>query len=94
MLAIRRNDEGAREKFFKRRKECLKDKGEIIVALEQYGDAEVENLANNFVERDKITSSLADYLKQNFSSLKDCKFATDGDDRYREMRRIFTFMYR
>ena len=94
MLAIRRNDEDARKKFSEWKKTCLRGKGEIIAALEKFGNAEVAEYAGEDVERDRETAELVKYLKENFEALQDVDFSPDGIKRYRELEQYFTFMYR
>lgn len=94
MLAIERNDNESREKFAKLKKERLKHRGEIIEALELFGDAEVAELVQNTQERDNITNKLVEYLQKNFVAIRNVQFSKDGKERYQELQQYFTFMYR
>ena len=94
MLAIKRKDDNARKLFAKLKRERLNYRGEIIVALEMFGDAEVANCENNIARRDALTNDLVSYLKNNFRILKERAFSSNGDERYQELQNYFTFMYR
>jgi hypothetical protein len=96
LLAVYRNDGAAREKFCSCRAMSLspEGKGETILALEMYGEAEVHDLAGETAARDEVTKKLGDFLQKHFRALKDCRFSEDGDSRYRELGEYFTFMYR
>ena len=94
MLAIKRKDDNARKLFAKLKRERLNYRGEIIVALEMFGDAEVANCENNIARRDALTNDLVSYLKNNFRILKERTFSSNGDERYQELQNYFTFMYR
>lgn len=94
MLAVRRKDEKARKKFIQLRKSCLCYRGEIIEALEQFGEAEVAALEKQNEIRDALTEKLAGYMKEHFEAFKDTIFSMDGDLRYGELQSLFTFMYR
>lgn len=94
MLAIHKGDETARKMFSEHKRNCLKYKGEIIAALEKFGEAEVAEFTGNVLERDRITNELAVYLQENFEVFKDTRFSLDGRKRYQELEQYFTFMYR
>ena len=94
MLAIKRNDDAARKRFAELKKSCLRYRGEIILALEKFGNAEVAEYAGEAVKRDQETIGLVQYLKGNFNALKDVEFSSDGRKRYQELEQYFTFMYR
>lgn len=94
MMAIKRNDEDARKKFSELKRSSLNCRGEIIIALEKFGDAEVAEFSGNVVKRDQITLDLVSYLKDSFDAFKDKDFSSDGMKRYQELEQYFTFMYR
>lgn len=94
LLAIHRKDDNARKLFSQYRKDCLKYRGEIITALEQFGDAEIAEFTGEVLQRDRITNELAAYLREHFDALKNTRFSLDGRKRYHELEQYFTFMYR
>ncbi len=94
MLAFERNDDEAREKFARLKKESLKYRGEIITALELFGDAEVAEYTKDTQERDRITNQLVAYLQKHFDAIRNVHFSDDGNERYEELQQYFTFMYR
>lgn len=94
MFAIRKNDENARKRFSELKGSCLRYKGEIIIALDRFGDAEVAEYAGDTMKRDQTTTELVQYLKENFDALKNVEFSSDGLKRYQELEQYFTFMYR
>lgn len=94
MLAIRRKDDNARKLFARLKKDRLSYRGEIIEALERFGDAEVADFENRKDLRDTITKDLTFFLKNKFESLKDTSFSDNGEERYQELQKYFTFMYR
>ena len=94
MIAINRNDEVAREKFSRLKKERLTYRGAIIESLEKFGDTEVADLSKDYELRDTITKELSEYMKENFNAIKENAFSEDGMERYQELQKYFTFMYR
>ena len=94
ILALKRNDIPARENFSKLKKDRLSYRGEIITALEVFGDAEIAEYENDIPKRDLITNDLTEFLKDKFPSLKDVIFSSNGEERYLELQQYFTFMYR
>lgn len=94
MFAAKRRDEAAYVTFAQARERCLKHRGEIIIALELFGEAEIAGCVGDTVERDRITLELTQYLKDNFAALAQREFSEDGDERYQELDRCFTFMYK
>lgn len=94
MLAIKRQDDNARKMFAKLKRERLSCRGEIIEALEMFGDAEVADFEGKLEHRDLITNDLIIFMKNNFETLKNQPFSDDGEKRYQELQRYFTFMYR
>lgn len=94
MLAIDRKDKIAQEKFSALRNSCLKFKGSTITAVEKFGDAEIADFAGEKQRRDDATKELVIFLKDYFDIMKDVSFSQDGDKRYQELERYFTFMYR
>lgn len=94
MLAIDRNDDVAREKFSRLKRERLTYRGAIIEALERFGNAEVAEFAKDYRLRDKITKGLTEYMKDNFEAINRVDFSADGSERYQELQKYFTFMYR
>ena len=94
MLAIKRNDDNARKLFAQLKRDRLSYRGEIIEALEMFGDAEVADYENQKDLRDLITKDLASFMKDNFTALDDKTFSDNGEARYQELQKYFTFMYR
>ena len=94
MLAIKRRDDNARKQFGKLKRTRLNYRGEIIEALEMFGDAEIAEFEGKIDQRDAITKELIVYLKDNFAVLKEKIFSDDGEERYKELQEYFTFMYR
>lgn len=94
MLAIFRNDDIARAKFSKLKHESLCYRGDTIYALEKFGDAEIADLEQNYKLRDSITMELSEFMKEKFETIKDIVFSDDGEERYNELQKYFTFMYR
>lgn len=94
VLAIRRNDFENAELFKLHKKNCMNYKGEIITALDMFGDAEIADVAGDIASRDEITAELAKYLNNNFDSMRDNSFSQDGVMRYSELESYFTFMYK
>ena len=75
MIAINRNDEVAREKFSRLKKERLTYRGAIIESLEKFGDAEVADLSKDYELRNTITKELSEYMKENFNAIKENAFS-------------------
>lgn len=94
MIAIERKDKVAQEKFHTLRETCLNEKGHTIRAVEKFADAEVADFSNDFIHRDEITKELSEYMKAHFASIKELVFSQDGNERYHELEKFFTFMYR
>lgn len=94
MIAIRKEDVKSAEKFRNLLDNCLGNEGKTITALKIYGDAEIADQMNDVERRDKITSELAGFLKNNYISMSQRCFSEDGTIRYAEMGDIFAFMYR
>lgn len=94
MLAIKRKDDNARKLFANLKRDRLSNRGEIINALEMFGDAEVADFEGKIEQRDAITHGLITFLKTNFVALKEKTFSDNGEERYQELQRYFTFMYR
>lgn len=94
MLAIKRNDDNARKLFAQLKRDRLSYRGEIIEALEMFGDAEVADYENQKDLRDSITKDLVSFMKDNFTALDDKTFSDNGEARYQELQKYFTFMYR
>ena len=94
MMAIRRKDNEAKEKFSTLKKGCLRYRGAIIESLEQYGEIEIADLINDDKLRDELTQKLSEYMKNNFEAISSVKFSSNGEDRYKQLQRYFTFMYR
>lgn len=94
MLAIHRKDDAAREKFSRLKKERLTYRGAIIEALDKFGNAEVAEFAEDYKSRDEITQELTEYMKDNFEAINKVDFSADGSERYQELQKYFTFMYR
>ena len=59
-----------------------------------FGDAEVADYENQKDLRDSITKDLASFMKDNFAALDDKTFSDNGEARYQELQKYFTFMYR
>ena len=72
----------------------MENRGKMVIALDLFADAEIAEYAEDDVQRDKITKELAEYLTNNFSTMKEQKFSESGEIRYRELEQYFTFMYR
>lgn len=94
MLAIKRGDAEARKQFAKLRVERVNERGEIIMALERFGEAEIADLAGEFKLRDSVTLELAAFLRDNFEIFSDTIFSEDPKERYEELQEYFTFMFR
>lgn len=94
LLAILKGDENNRREYAQLKRTCLEKRGPMIIALEMFGDAEAADCSGNMQERDRITKDLAGYLTREFDALKTEKFSGDGNSRYRELEKYFTFMYR
>ena len=94
MIAIRKEDVKSAEKFRNLLDNCLGNEGKTITALKMYGDAEIADQMNDVERRDKITSELAGFLKNNYISMSQRCFSEEGTIRYAEMGDIFAFMYR
>ena len=94
LLAIYQNDKEAQIKFLVCRRNCMQNRGKIIIALDRFADAEIADCSGDTLERDKITEELVTYLAKNFSALQDVHFSSDGRMRYQELEKYFTFMYR
>ncbi len=94
LMAIARNDKKAESRFGSCRRECMENRGKMVIALDLFADAEIAEYAEDDVQRDKITKELAEYLTNNFSTMKEQKFSESGEIRYRELEQYFTFMYR
>lgn len=94
MLAIKRKDDNARKLFAQLKRDRLSYRGEIIEALEMFGDAEVADYENQKDLRDSITKDLASFMKDNFTALDNKTFSDNGEERYQELQKYFTFMYR
>ena len=86
--------ENSQEKFHTLRETCLNEKGHTIRAVEKFADAEVADFSNDFIHRDEITKELSEYMKAHFASIKELVFSQDGNERYHELEKIFSFMYR
>lgn len=93
MIAIHRKDNEARDKFRRLRESCLEKKGDTIVALEMFGDAELADYAGERSCRDALTEDLACFMKERFRVFENVHFSEDGDNRYRELGEYFSFMY-
>ncbi|MGN0424013.1 MAG: hypothetical protein ACI4FY_01730 [Acetatifactor sp.] len=93
LLAIKRKDFAAREKFSGWKKRCLNYRGEIVEALDMFGAAEVADYCGDIVLRDEITGELAEYLNEKFPVLREVEFSKEGMVRYQELQNYFTFMY-
>lgn len=94
ILAIERKDKEARNKFRDLKKQCLTERGATIEALEQYGEAEVADCEKNYERRDRITEELSQFMRDKFEAVKDAEFSEDGNLRFEELQKYFTFMYR
>lgn len=70
-----------------------RDEGKIIKVAELFGFAEFYNATEDKKKRNRWTNDLALYLKENFKQFKDREFSHNGDERYRELSEIVTFMY-
>ena len=94
MIAISRNDKAARDKFSGLKRERLTYRGAMIEALEKFGDAEVADYAGDYKLRDRVTAELSVYMKKNFAAIENVGFSSEGTERYNELQKYFTFMYR
>lgn len=94
MLAILRHDTEAGRKFAACRKNCLKQRGPMILALEKFGEAQIAECAGDTTLQDALTLELTEYLRENFEEMKQITFSEDGAERYRELQQYFAFMYR
>lgn len=91
--AIRRKDTVSRAFFKERRQDCLHEKGESLVALERFADAEAADCEGDTALRDSLTAELSGYMKEHFPALADAVFPADGAERFRVLReKYFTFM--
>ena len=94
MIAISRSDEASREKFQILKENCLKYRGDIIVAIEKFGEAEIAEFAKEIDKRDQKTQELVSFLQERFEIMKNIGFSDEGEKRYTELEQYFTFMYR
>jgi hypothetical protein len=94
MIAVHRKNDKIRKKFEKLRIACMTDRGEVITALEMFGEAQIHNYAGEIDMRDDKTLTLAEYMVEKFDILKDKTFSKDGTQRFKELEEYFTFMYR
>ena len=72
---------------------CMTYTGATIDSIQLFGKAELFNNYNHIAERDTTTSELVSYLKNNFDFIKNRDFSSNGDERYKELSSIMTFMY-
>ncbi|WP_026522721.1 hypothetical protein [Butyrivibrio sp. VCB2001] len=72
---------------------CMTYTGATIDSIQLFGKAELFNNYNHIAERDTTTSELVSYLKNNFDFFKNRDFSNNGDERYKELSSIMTFMY-
>ncbi|WP_024865797.1 hypothetical protein [Butyrivibrio sp. FCS014] len=93
ILAYERNDVDAGLEFEKLRRECLSDKGNILRAIDEFGQIMIADHRGDIAARDEKTKLLAEFLKEAYSSFAEKEFSQDGDERYRELQQYFTFMY-
>ena len=94
LIAYEKKDLEAQELYYRLRKKCLNHAGDIINALNIYGDAEIADIIGERENRDRKTIALSGFLKSHFDSLKMMDFSADGNKRYEELGKYFTFMYR
>lgn len=48
----------------------------------------------NYERRDRITEELSQFMRDEFEAVKDAEFSEDGNLRFEELQKYFTFMYR
>lgn len=94
IIALYRKDNEAADKFEKLRHESLTYRGEIIIALDKYSKVEIDDYVGDYESRDEASLELVEYLKENFEIINEVAFSENGDERYKELGRYFTFMYR
>lgn len=94
LLAIARGDEENRKKFHTLKRTCIRQRGDFMVVLELFGDAETADFAGDDAMRDELTEQLVTKLQEKFEFMKTVSFSEDGLERYRELEQYFTFMNR
>ena len=55
---------------------------------------EIDDYVGDYESRDEASLELVEYLKENFETINEVAFSENGDERYKELGRYFTFMYR
>jgi len=89
-----RGDTKQAKLFNELKKSSITQKGNMVNALMMFGDAETADAAGDIAERDRKTLALGRFLNKHFSRMKTEVFSGDGDERYKQMEKWFTFMYR
>ena len=55
---------------------------------------QVADCEKNYERRDRITEELSQFMRDKFEAVKDAEFSEDGNLRFEELQKYFTFMYR
>ena len=59
-----------------------------------FGEAEFADHQEDISGRDQQTLELTAFLRRNFRAFSEIEFADDGNLRYQQMGKFFTFMFR
>ena len=95
LISIMRGDTKARDAFSDLRQNVNIDKGETIIAIQMYADAEIADAQKDIKKRDAVTNNLCKYLSENFEVFSSGQISElDGDKRYKKLQKYFVFMYR
>lgn len=84
----------ANSKYEKKMVENIGAYGSAVDAIMQYAKIEFDNAEGDNAQRDENSNKLCLFLRENFVVFKDRYFPETGEDRWKELNGIFTFMYR
>ena len=94
MLAVLKSDREYEEKYQQHLEGCMSVCEKTITSVMMFGNIEILNLKKEKDCRDNESKKLCQYLKTHFNTFEGKSFNDNGDERFKELAQIFSFMYR